>query len=216
MFCFFWYNPSTITKAVKPVSAAPKGDHMLALKPSKPQLLLPLIFLLLLPLVPNGAPAAQAQPLNEFFEIYSPDPVAYDMYQLKFTYLGPQAKNVPSLAVAGAGRMFDLVMFLPWQIDYDYSNDLVMGDILSVPGFEWQHFMDMINGDPALQSTQRIPGPVCSLMIQTDTPMPMCWEHVATREETDILFQHLEDSVFDPAMKETIARFRRQMSGVRR
>ena len=182
----------------------------------RPLLLFLLLIFLLLPPILALAPAAQAQPLNEFFEIYSPDPTAYDMYQLKFTYLGPQAKNVPSLAVAGAARMFDLNLFLPWQVDYDYSNDAVLGNTLSIPGLEWQHFMDMINADPVLQSTARIPGPVCSLMIQTDMPAPMCWEHVATRAETDLLFQHLADSVIDPAMKETIARFRRQMAGVRR
>jgi len=174
-----------------------------------------LITLLILPLTLADAPAVQAQPLNEFFEIYSPDPMVYDMYQMKFTFLGSQKKDVSSLAVVGPGRAFDLLLFLPWQVDYDYGNDDFIGDTLVIPGPEWQTFMDAVNMDPTLQSTARIPEPNVSIMIQTDTPFPMCWEHVADQAETDLLFQLLEDSVFDPVMKETVARFRRQMAGVR-
>jgi hypothetical protein len=184
--------------------------------PCKLSLTFLLLIFLFLPLTLISAPESRAQPLNEFFEIYSPDPGAYDMYQMKFTYLGPQKKAVSSLAIVGPARPFDLMLFMPWHVDYDYSNDDFMGEIIMVPGPEWQLFMDMISMDPALQSTARIPDPTCSVMIQTDMPMPMCWEHPATVMETDLLFQLLEDSIMDPAQKEIIARFRRQMAGVRR
>ncbi len=157
-----------------------------------------------------------AQPLNEFPEIWSPDPAAYDMYQLKFTFLGSQKKTISTLAVVGPGRPFDLGAFGPWQVGYRYSNDSFIGETLVVPGPEWQLFMDAINMDPVLQDTARIPDPNCSLMIQTDLMGPRCWEHLATVAETDLLFQLLFDSVFDPVQKDSITRFRRQMAGVRR
>jgi len=175
--------------------------------------LLPVLLLFPLILIPTGQ--ATAQPLNQFFEIHSPDPVAYDMYQMKFTFLGPQKKIVSTLAVVGPARPFDLMLFVPWQVDYDYENDDFIGETLIIPGPEWQFFMDSIQMDPILQSTVRIPDPNCSVMIQTDMPMPMCWEHPATVMETDMLFQFLHDSIQDPVQKEIIARFRRQMAGVR-
>lgn len=174
-------------------------------------LLIPTILLLTTPI-----PSAHAQPLNEFVEIYSPDPGMYDMYTMKFTFLGPQLKSVLSLGIAGPAVTFDPVMFEPWQVDYDYSNDEDFGNILIIPGMEWQMFMDIIMGDPMLQDTGRIPNPNCSVMIYTSAMgPPMCWEHVMYQPDTDFVFQLLEDSVADPVHKDIIARFRRQMAGVR-
>lgn len=159
---------------------------------------------------------AHAQPLNEFFEIHSPDVSFYDNYLMKFTYLGPQKKSVLSLGVHGPMRPFDQFVFEPWQVDYNYANDSVMGHTMMLPGPEWSFFMDTIMGDPQLQDTVRIPDPNLSIMIFTDhMGAPMCWEHLAHRGETDLIFQLLADSVVDPAQKETIHRFRRQMAGVR-
>ena len=175
-----------------------------------------LLLLLLTTLIFLHPTPSVAQPLSEFLQIYSPDPAMYDMYQMKFTYLGPQKKIVLSLGIVGTGRMFDAMAFAPWQVDYNYANDEIMGDVLVVPGQQWQFFMDTLQNDPQLQSTARIADPNCSLMIYTDNMgPPMCWEHPATRVETDMLFQLFQDSVMDPAQKEVIARFRRQMAGVR-
>lgn len=174
-----------------------------------------LIALAVIGILAGPAPTL-AQPLNEFIEIHSPDPFAYDFYQMKFTYLGPQKKIVSTLAVAGPAVPFDLAAFAPWQVDYDYGNDEFVGAVLVLPGPEWMFFMDAILGDPMLQDTARFPDPNCSVMIRTDMPGPMCWEHIADVPRTDLLLQFLEDSVSDPVARETIAGFRRQMAGVRR
>lgn len=183
--------------------------------PGKIPTLLALAIVVLLALLPAGASPARAQALSDFMMIHSANPGQYDHYQLKFTFLGSQKKTILSLGMAGQARAFDPAAFVPWQVDYQYSNDDPMGEVLTVPGVDWQFFMDAISLDPVLQSTVRIPDPNCSLMIQTDQPVPMCWEHLADGIETDLLFQLLADSVADPAQKEIIHRFRRQMAGVR-
>jgi hypothetical protein len=157
------------------------------------------------------------KPLSPFPAIHSPNPPDYALYQLKFTYLGDQAKNVSSLAAVGMGRPYDLGAFVPYERAFDYSNDAFTGDTLLLTDVELMGFVNAIAALPALTDTGLVAEPNLSLMILRDFgPLEVCWEHLASRGETDALFQLLRDQVLNPADTLAVSNFRRQMAGVRR
>jgi hypothetical protein len=163
----------------------------------------------------NGAQATL--PLSPFPAIHSPNPPDYQMYQVKFTYLGDQAKNVSSLAAVGMGRPYDLNAFVPYERGLDYGNDGFTGDTLLLTEMELMGFVNAIAAFPALTDTAFVAEPNMSLMILRDFgPLEVCWEHLASRGETDTLFQLLRDQILNPADTLTVSSFRRQMAGVRR
>jgi hypothetical protein len=164
-----------------------------------------------------SASALGARPISPFWEIHAPDPTEYATYQLKFTYLGDQKKAVPSLAVVGDGRAYDATAFTLFERDLDYRNDEATPDTLLLPHPEFKAFVDAIAAHPALTDTTFDPDPDVSLMILRDFgPQMRCWEHLATRAETDTLFQLLRDQILNPADTATVSAYRRQMAGVRR
>lgn len=172
--------------------------------------------------VGHNPPAVSADvlatlPLAPFAAIHSPNPADYATYQLKFTYLGDQKKMVPSMAGVGVGRVFDAAGFVLYERDLDYGNDSFTGDTLVVPALEFKAFVDAIAAYPVLTDTSFVPEPNASLMILRDSgPLMLCWEHLATRGETDLLFQLLRDQITNPADTATVSSYRRQMAGVRR
>ncbi len=182
--------------------------------------LLALLFVLCLLALPVAGAQGGAQatkPLSPFPAIHSPNPPDYDLYQVKFTYLGPQKKAVPSLAVVGMARVYDLSLFVPYERGFDYGNDEFTGDTLVMAGPELMNFVNAIATVPALTDTALIAEPNMSLMILRDFgPAEVCWEHLATRGETDTLFQMLRDHVLNPADTLKVSGYRRQMAGVRR
>ena len=183
------------------------------------RLLVPLLVLALA--LAAGAPASSGptatMPLSPFPAIHSPNPPDYAFYQVKFTYLGPQKKSVPSLAAVGAGRVYDLAVFLPYERGLDYGNDEFTGDTLLLTPTEIMGFVTAIAAFPALTDTAFVTEPNMSLMILRDFgPQEVCWEHLASRGETDTLFQLLRDQILNPADTLTVSSFRRQMAGVRR
>jgi len=156
-------------------------------------------------------------PLAPFAAIHSPNPADYATYQLKFTYLGDQKKVVGSMAGVGIGRPFDATAFVPYERDLDYGNDDFTGDTLVVPPVAFKAFLDAVAAYPALMDTSFVAEPNASLMILRDSgPLTLCWEHLATRAETDLLFQLLRDQIANPADTATVSSYRRQMAGVRR
>lgn len=157
------------------------------------------------------------KPLSPFPAIHSPNPPDYDFYQVKLTYLGPQKKDVPSLAVVGPARVYDLGAFVPYERGFDYGNDQFTGDTLLLTGPEIMNFVFAIATVPALTDTALVAEPNMSLMILRDFgPAEVCWEHLATRGETDTLFQMLRNQVLNPADTLKVSSYRRQMAGVRR
>jgi hypothetical protein len=167
------------------------------------------------PLATSGAQATL--PLSPFPAIHSPNLPDYALYQVKFTYLGDQKKSVSTLAAVGMGRMYDLAAFTPYERGLDYGNDEFTGDTLLLTEPELMGFVNAIAAFPALTDTSFVAEPNMSLMILRDLgPAEVCWEHLATRGETDTLFQLLRDQVLNPADTLTVSNFRRQMAGVRR
>jgi hypothetical protein len=171
-----------------------------------------------------GLPAAGARggtqatlPLSPFPAIHSPSLPDYMLYQVKFTYLGDQKKVVSSLAAVGTGRPYDGNAFVPYERGFDYGNDEFTGDTLLLGPVELMGFVNAIAAFPALTDTGLVAEPNVSLMILRDfDPQEVCWEHLATRGETDTLFQLLRDQILNPADTLTVSCFRRQMAGVRR
>ena len=156
-----------------------------------------------------------ASPLSPFWEIYSGNPTDYDLYQLRFTYLGSQKKMVPSLGGVGLARAYEDSAFTRFQRELDYSNSMFTEDTLLVDGMAFMAFMDSIAAYPALQDTAFVAEPNASLMILRDfDPMTKCWEHLATRDETVQLFWFLHDSLPDTTQQKIVDRYRRQMTGV--
>ena len=99
----------------------------------------------------------------------------------------------------------------------DYGNDGVTGDTLLLAEMELMGFVNAIAAFPALTDTSFVAEPNASIMILRDFgPLEVCWEHLATRGETDTLFQLLRNQVLNPADTLTVSNFRRQMAGVRR
>lgn len=168
-------------------------------------------------LLTAALPSADETGLDPFSEIHSGVLGDYATYQLKFTYLGFQKKDVGSLGGVGTGRAFDAPSFIPFERAFDYSNDDFTGDTLLLSAVEFKAFVDSIAGRPALQDTALVAEPNASLMILRDSgPLTRCWEHLATRAETDTLFQLLHDSVADSLVREKVHSYRRQMAGIRR
>jgi hypothetical protein len=156
-------------------------------------------------------------PIAPFPVIHSPIVSDYLTYQLKFTYLGPQLKTVTSLALVGQGRAYDADAFIAFERALDYSNDLSTGDTLTLAPGDIKAFVDAIALRAGLTDTTLIPAPNVSLMIMRGSgPGAPCWEHLAVRPETDVLYQLLRESVTNPADTLTVSNFRRQMAGVRR
>jgi len=177
----------------------------------------PVVGALLGAAAPATAGTQATKSLSPFPAIYSPNPPDYDVYQLKFTYLGPQKKDVPSLAVVGPARAYTENLFVPYERGFDYGNDEFTGDTLLMAGPELMNFVSAIATVPALTDTALIAEPNMSLMILRDFgPAEVCWEHLATRGETDTLFQKLRDQVLNPADTLKVSSYRRQMAGVRR
>lgn len=167
---------------------------------------------------PQAVSGAQATlPLSPFPAIHSPNLPDYAFYQIKFTFLGPQGKVVSSLAAVGMGRVYDLDAFVPYERGLGYGNDEFTGDTLLLTEPEIMGFVNAIAAFPALTDTSFVAAPNASLMILRDFgPLEVCWEHLATRGETDMLFQLLRDQILNPADTLSVSCFRRQMAGVRR
>lgn len=158
-----------------------------------------------------------ALPLASFSEVHSTNPDDYGTYQLKFTYLGPQLKMVPTAGGVGIARAYEDSVFNAYERGLNYGNDIFTPDTLLVQPVEFQAFVDSIATVSGLQDTAFVPEPNASLMILRDSgPTEKCWEHLATRQETETLFQFLHDSLSDPAQREIVDRHRRMMAGVRR
>ena len=156
-------------------------------------------------------------PLSPIGDMQSPNAADFVTYQLKFTYLGPQKKIVASLAGRGTGRAYDSTAFVPYERpENDYGNDRFTLDTLVISPAAFKAFVDAIALDPLLSDISPMVEPNASLMILRDSgPPTRCWEHLATRDQTDQLFQLLRNQITSPADTTKVSSYRRQMAGVR-
>ena len=155
-------------------------------------------------------------PLSTYAQIHSATVPDYAAYTFKFTSLGPQKKSVPSLGGRSAALPFSLANFVSYErVPEIYDNDESVPDTLLLSPGQMKAFVDQIGTVPALTDTAQIPEPNASLMIYRGIPTIRCWEHQATRAQTDQLFQMLRNVVSNPADTAKVSSYRRQMAGVR-
>jgi hypothetical protein len=143
----------------------------------------------------------------------------YSTYAFKFTYLGLQSKIIPTNGGHGTDRTFNVDDFKPFQRDdfYRYDNDdIFVASVICLSNQEFKAFVDAIGNHPELQSTADEEYYNASLMIIRDFGAnTLCWEHIATRNETVTLFNLLYDSI-DPSredVREEIKSCRGHMGG---
>jgi hypothetical protein len=155
---------------------------------------------------------AQTGAETTFEDIIADDPSEYAMYQIKFTYTGIQTKGVPTLLLAGDGRVPDVGEFEPHRSPgVHYSNDDVVVIELSVTGTTIQKFVEGLAERPALQIPGGASDPVLSLMIERGSPPDeIVFEHLADDVEAYAILNVLEGASRDEPMetRETVCRFR--------